>query len=83
MTDDKNKSFEELAHFRNTLMCLGANVPICVLCLPSDIEKILLDAGCERVYDLFFRDLRDIKGIGDKRLGIITARLDESFSVGI
>ncbi len=79
--DDELK--KNLAHYRNTLMFLGANVPIQVLCLPKVIEKALLSDGCLRVYDLINRDLTEIKGLGRNRVDLLTARLDEFFTVGI
>lgn len=81
--DSKQKLDEDLRHYRTVLYFMGANVPIGVLCLPPQIEKLLIDDGCVRVYDLINRDLAKIKGIGKTRLSFLTARLDEFLSVGI
>ena len=80
---DSKKLNEDLAHYRNVLSYLEANVPIQVLCLPKPIETLLIKEGCLRVYDLINRDLGKIKGIGVDRLNILTSRLDQFFTVGI
>ena len=80
---DSKKLNEDLAHYRNVLSYLEANVPIQVLCLPKPIEKLLIKEGCLRVYDLINRDLGKIKGIGVDRLNILTSRLDQFFTVSI
>lgn len=82
INDDQNKKInerlkEDLAHYRQSLHFLGCNVPIGVLCLPSTIEKILLDGGYLRVYDLLRGDFIKIKGLGKRRLDILRSRLDE------
>lgn len=74
---------KNLAHYRNVLQYLGGNIPLQALCLPKVIENALVRDGCKRVYDLFSRDLGKIKGIGGERLDILTARLDEFFTIGI
>ena len=74
---------KNLEHYRLTLAYMGANVPIGVLCLPKVIEKALVSDGCLRVYDLINRDLTKIKGLGDKRLALLTSRLDEFFTMSI
>ena len=73
----------DIAHYQRSLMYMSGDVPIEVLSLPETIEKILIAEGCLRVYDLFSRDIKGIKGIGDKRYNLITAILNESFSVCI
>ena len=79
--DEKYK--EDLKHYRTVLSYMEANVPLQVLCLPVAIEKILFKDGCLRVYDLFSRDFAKIKGLGKKRLDLLTARLDEFLSISI
>lgn len=79
--DSQQKLDEDIRHYREMLYFLGANVPITVLCLPSQIENILIDQGYDRVYTLIGRDLAEIKGLGRKRLSLLTSRLDEFFSV--
>lgn len=74
---------KDLAHYRQTLYYMGANVPIGVLCLPKAIEKTLRSEGIARVYDLINRDLGEIKGIGKSRIDLLTSRLDEFFTVSI
>lgn len=81
--DSKEKLTEDLKHYRNVLLHLGANVPLGVLCLPPDLEKILLNDGCIRVYDLISRDLAEIKGIGKRRLALLTSRLDEFLTINL
>jgi len=79
--DEKYK--EDLAHYRNVLRYMEANVPLQVLCLPPAIEKALFADGCLRVYDLINRDLAKVKGIGKGRLDLLASRLDEFFSISI
>lgn len=92
MIDDESKeelkiSDEELkknlAHYRECLMFMGANVPLEVLCLPKRIETSLLREGYSRVYDLIRQDLGEIKGIGKVGLEVLTSRLDEFFTVSL
>lgn len=81
---DSDENFKkDLAHYRRTICYMEGNVPIQVLCLPNAIEKILIKSGCIRVYDLLNRDLAKIKGLGKGRLPILTASLDEFFTVSI
>jgi hypothetical protein len=79
--DDEYK--KDLAHYRQILSYMGANVPIQVLCLPSAIENCLIADGCVRVYDLIGRDLSKIKGIGATRRAFLAARLDEFFTINL
>lgn len=74
---------KNVVHYRQVLSYLGANVPIGVLCLPKAIENALLRDGCVRVYDLIDRDLTKIKGLGRERIGYLSTRLDEFFTVCI
>jgi len=74
---------KDLAHYRKTICYLEGNVPIQVLCLPTVIEKSLINDGCLRVYDLINRDLGKIKGLGKGRLRLLASRLDEFFTVSI
>ena len=78
--DDVKKNLD---HYRKTLHYMGANVPVQVLCLPKAVEKLLIKEGFIRVYDLISRDLSEIKGLGDRRLDLLTSRLDEFFTVSI
>ena len=82
-TDSIKKDEADIAHYQRSLMYMSGDVPIQVLSLPKTIEEILIAEGCIRVYDLFSRDIKGIKGIGDKRYDLITAILNESFSVCI
>lgn len=79
--DSQDKLKEDLAHYRNVMHYLGANVPIGCLCLPIELENLLVKVGCLRVYDLINRDLTKIKGIGKRRLDLLTSRLDEFLTI--
>lgn len=81
--DSQEKLQEDLSHYRKTMYFLGANVPIEVLCLPKSIESVLIADGCVRVYDLINRDFTKIKGIGSRRLALLTSRLDEFLSISL
>lgn len=74
---------KDLAHYRRVICYMEANAPIKVLCLPKPIENALTNAGCLRIYDLIDRDFRKIKGLGDRRIDLLTSRLDEFLSVSI
>ncbi len=74
---------QDLAYYRQTLAYMGANVPIQVLCLPKVVEKSLIKEGILRVYDLINRDLTEIKGLGDARVGLLASRLDEFFTMAL
>ncbi len=79
--DSQQKLDEDLVHYRNVLYMLGANVDIAVLCLPIRIENVLRSEGYDRVFMLLNNDLTKIKGLGRKSIALLTARLNESFSV--
>lgn len=76
---------EELAKrfsdYKNAIRYFEADAPIAVLCLPAQIENILLAHGLLRVYDLFDVDFSEIKGLGEVRMNYLTARINEFFSV--
>ncbi len=76
------KLLESLSNYRKLTLLMGADVPIGSLCLDKKIEKILLDNGLSRVYDILNMDLTKIKGLGRVRIGYITSRLNEFFPVG-
>lgn len=74
---------KNVAHYRDIMNYLGCNLPIEVLCLPSQIEKVLLASGLVRVYDLIGRDLGKVKGLGKARRALLEERLDDFFVVHI
>jgi len=78
LREELSKSFEA---YRTTMQFLSADAPIEVLCLPKTIEKILLDAGCLRIYDLFDLDFTKVKGLGPVRIRDITARFQQFVSM--
>ena len=80
INDELKFSFER---YRKSLVYLQADIPIQALCLPKEIENILLRSGCLRIFDVFDRDLSEIKGLGDRRLTLLTSRLDEFLAVGL
>lgn len=76
------KLFESLENYRNTMNYMFGDAPIGVLCLPKVVETTLVNQGILRVYDLFDRDLGEIKGIGHSRIRDLAARLNEFLAVG-
>jgi hypothetical protein len=85
-TDLKMKKLKEelaksFAQYQTTMKYLAADAPIAILCLPSVIEKILLDNGCVRVYDIFNMDLAEVKGLGSVRIRDLTTSLNQFFSM--
>jgi hypothetical protein len=73
-----SKKFTE---YRTTLSYMAADAPIGTLCLPSAIENALLAHGLVRIYDLFDCDFTEVKGLGVRRIGDLTASLDKFFSM--
>lgn len=68
---------ESLENYRKTIDLMLTDAPIEVLNLPNSLNKILINEGCLRVYDLFNRDLTKIKGIGKTRIRDLSTRLQE------
>lgn len=66
-------------NYKNCIEKFSLDVPIQVLCLPENIQNILIRNNLFRVIDLTTRDLTKIKGLGSKKLGIIFFRLNEFF----
>lgn len=77
----KTKLLKEHQRYRTTLTYMSGDIPIGVLCLPKLVEDALIAADCLRVYDLFDRDLTEIKGIGSARARDLAARLDQFLSM--
>lgn len=78
LREELSKRFSE---YQTTMKYLAADAPLEILCLNAQVEKILLDNGCLRVYDVFNMDLAKIEGIGAVRFRHLTSRLDEFFSM--
>ena len=78
----KEELVKSFAMYRKTLNFMAADAPMGVLCLPKSTETILAREGLHRVYDLFDRDLTEIKGLGAVRIGDLTSRLDKFFTMG-
>ena len=78
LRQELRKKFQE---YQNTIKYMLADAPIEILCLPQTIEKLLLDQGFLRIYDLFDVDLIEIKGFGASRVKQLTASLDKFFSM--
>jgi hypothetical protein len=68
-------------HYRKTLAYMIGDAPVSTLCLDKATERVLLNDGCLRVYDLFDRNLTEIKGLGSVRKRNLTARLNEFLSM--
>lgn len=77
----KEEVIKRFADYRNTINFMVADAPIAILCLPAPIERILLNEGCLRVYDLFNLDFVKIKGLGESRVRDLTSRLDQFLSM--
>ncbi len=77
----KKRLLNSLNDYRNTLTYMYGDAPIGILCLPKTLETILINQGILRVYDLFNRDLTEIKGVGKSRIRDITSCLDQFLSM--
>ncbi len=67
--------------YRTTMNYMAADAPIEVLCLPKEIERILITNDILRIYDVFDVDFTKIKGLGVVRIRYLTACLDQFFSM--
>ena len=77
----KTEIVKKFRDYQTAMRFMSADAPIGVLCLPAATEKLLLDQGFLRIYDLFDVDLVKIKGFGPIRIKQLTARLDQFFSM--
>lgn len=77
----KRELFKKFEEYKKTINYMATDAPIEILCLPKKIEKILLDQGFLRVYDLFDVDFVKIKGLGKSRIRDLTSCLDQFFSM--
>ena len=71
------KLVESLENYRKFMQYAQGDLPLGALCLPKDLEKLLLKNGFVRVYDLFDADFTKVKGLGKVRLGYLTTSLNE------
>lgn len=78
LREELSKSFSE---YRDTIKFMAADAPIEILCLQPATEKILLNNGCLRVYDVFNMDFTKVEGLGPVRLRHLTASLNQFFSM--
>lgn len=81
MVEIKKRLLESLENYRVSMSYLCGDAPMGVLCLPKTIETVLANQGFFRVYDLFNRDLTEIKGLGVARISHLTASLDKFVSM--
>ena len=63
--------------YANVLKIMACDMPIESLCLPKELNSILIKAGYLRVYDILDINLTEIKGVGVVRANMISARLQE------
>lgn len=75
------KLLESFDNYNKFLRLCACDAPLGVLCLPKDIETILIRENITRVYDLLGRNLAEIKGLGKVRIYRLTACLDKFLSV--
>ncbi len=78
LRDELIKKFDE---YRTTINFMAADAPIGALCLPAATERILLDAGFLRIYDLFNVDFTKIKGLGVVRIRDLASRIEQFLSM--
>lgn len=72
---------KKFVDYRKTLNYMATDAPIEVLVLPKAIENALLAHGCLRIYDILNLDLTEVKGLGTRRIGDLTASLDKFLSM--
>ena len=78
LREELSKSFSE---YRDTMKFMAADAPIEILCLQPTTEKILLNNGCLRVYDVFNMDFTKVEGLGPVRIRHLTTSLNKFFSM--
>ncbi len=81
MAKIKEDVLKSLKDYQKTISYMASDAPISILCLPKKIEKILLDNGLLRIYDLFNVDFVKIKGLSESNIRNLTARLNEFIPV--
>lgn len=74
-------TLKSLTKYDQLMNYMSADLPIESLCLPKQIEKILITNGFLRVYDILNTDLIKVKGLGKSRINLLTSRLNEFLSV--
>ncbi len=74
---------EDLFHYRDIMSMIQTDVPVSALCLPKKLENLLSKQGFIRVNDFRGINLSEIEGLGDTWRHLLSARLDEFFTVGI
>ena len=77
----REEVLKKFSEYKKTVNYMAADAPISVLQLPNTTEKILLDNGLLRIYDLFDLDFIKIKGLGIARVRDLTSRLDQFLSM--
>ncbi len=77
----REELLQKFNDYRVTINYMAADAPIAILCLPLATEKILIDNGFLRVYDIFNVDFTKIKGLGIVRIRDLTSRIDQFLSM--
>jgi hypothetical protein len=72
--EELSKSFKA---YRKTISYMASDAPIGILLLPKDIEKVLLDNGFLRVYDLLDMDFTKVKGLHASAIVKLESRLNQ------
>lgn len=78
LKEEMSKAF---SGYRKTLAYMSADAPIETLCLPIKTQKMLLNSGCVRIYDLIDLDFTKVKGITESVVWDLTARLNQFLSM--
>lgn len=77
-----NEELRRCLHdYRKSIEFMLADAPLGILCLPKTTEKVLLDNGCLRVYDMLNVDFTKIEGLTDIALSGLTTRLNQFLSM--
>ncbi len=77
LLDIKIKLLKSLQNYRKTMSYMVGDAPISVLCLSRNTEKVLLNNGLLRIYDLFDLDLTKIEGLNETGIRNLTSGLDQ------
>lgn len=83
VTTKINKEFaKSIDNYKKTMSLLIADLPLQSLCLDKPTEKILLNNGFLRVFELINLDFTKIKGIGKLRCQRLASSLNQFISIG-
>lgn len=74
--------FESLQNYKETIRKLTLDIPIQSLCLKKKTEKLLINNGIFRVYDISDINLAKVEGLDDSTIANLTSIVDQLLLMG-